>query len=821
MYYKNIKVNKFIVLLSLFVSLSFGESYSQEMVKLQTESNSPFVRNKRIYHKKWIDFNKNGKKDTYEDPSRSIDERMDNLISLMTLEEKTCQLANCYGYGIVWETPLPTKEWKNKIWKDGLGLSCAHLEGNAGNWDNPKKEASKYVWPASTRAKTINETQRFFVEQTRLGIPVLFATEGIKGVIAPQSTCFGVPLNVGSTWNLDLIRQVGELVGEETKALGYRNLWYPILDVPHDQRWGRFEEGSSEDPTMAAKIGVELVKGVQSKGIVCTSKHFGPYGFTRGGREGHARVDARATPREIEEVSFKTWRDAIQKAGLVSCMISYPDYDGIPLHSHPWLQNKLMDEWGMKGFLITDAAGIEHNFDKFNVAKDFKKSVEQCLNAGISVWLEFAAPDEFIRVTRELVKEGRVSEDVLNERLKSVLYTKFWSGLFDNPYLETPSQSDEIVNSDMHKAIELQVARESVILLKNDEQTLPLDLNKIGRIAVVGPVADDKSVTLKQYGPYAAEVITVLDGIKEMAGSKVEVTYAKGCSVTDKNWPKSELYSFSLSTKEQKRFDEAQSIAEDADVVVAVLGDNGRTSGESRSRTSLDLPGRQKELIQMLHRTGKPVIVVLLAGRPASINWINESIPSVLMSFLPGTSGGQAIAEAIFGELNPGGKLNCSFPKSAGALPMYFPYKKMWNDEGINWSAGNNGFLYPFGYGLSYTQFEYSALKVESSSIQKGDKVKISFTVKNTGDRTGDEIPQLYLHDVLGSVTTWEKRLCDFQRLTLEAGESREITLFIQPEDMEILDLNMKWAIEPGEFKVMVGSSSEDIRLQSEFEILK
>jgi beta-glucosidase len=784
---------------------------------------APEIRKDTIgmYHESWIDFNKNGKKDTYEDPTKTIDERMDNLISLMTVEEKSNQLANCYGYGIIWNTPVPDESWEKEIWKDGLGLSCAHLEGNAGNWNNPDDIASKYVWPASSRAETNNKTQKFFVENTRLGIPVLLATEGIKGVIAPKTTCFGVPLNVGSTWDLNLIHKVGTIVGKETYALGYRNLWYPILDVPRDQRWGRFEEGSSESPYMASKIGVELIKGVQSQKVVCTSKHFGPYGYIRGGREGHARIDPRVTPREIEEVSDKTWRDAIKKAGLISCMISYPDYDGVPMHSHPWLKEKLVENWGMKGFMITDAAGIEHNYDKFNVAKDFKESVEQCVNAGISVWLDFRNPKEFIVALRDLVKEGEISEYTLNERVKSVLYAKFWSGLFDNPYLDKTEESDKIVNSNEHQKIELETARKSVILLKNDNNILPLDRRKISKIAVIGPVADDKTVTLKQYGPYAAEVVTVFEGIKNLVGDNIEVNYEKGCSVTGKNWPQIELYKTPLSKMESKRMDKAKTLAEESDVIVAVLGDNGSTSGESRSRSDLDLPGRQEELIRMLKAMGKPVIVVILAGRPMSINWINDHIDGVLLSFLPGTSGGQAIAESIFGDLNPGAKLNCSFPKTVGSLPMYFPYKNMWDNEGISWSSGNNGFLYHFGHGLSYTSFKYDNLKLNKQNIKQGEPIQVSFKITNTGDVKGDEIPQLYIHDVLGTVSTWEKRMCGFERITLSPGESEIVNMTIYPEDMEILDKDMNWMVEPGDFEIMVGASSNDIRLNGKYRVVK
>ncbi|GLH72639.1 beta-glucosidase [Geothrix limicola] len=776
-----------------------------------TQSQAAFPKRPGIYRKGWIDLNKNGVKDPYEDPSLPVEARIRDLLSRMSLEEKTCQLASVYGFAIVMKTPFPEASWRDEVWKDGIGQVVQHLQGRG---------ETDLGWPASNRARNGNELQRFFIEHTRLGIPALMGAEGIKGVEAKASTCFPVPLALGATWNPELVQRAAEVMGREAHLLGLGTLWCPILDVARDARWGRFEESLSEDPWLASRLGVAMVRGIQSQGVLATAKHFGPYGYVKGGREGDARTDPRVTPREMEEISFATWKAAIREGGLMNAMVCYADYDGVPLHaSEELLQGRLRRDWGLKGYLISDADGMERLATIHGTAQDAKDAYRQCVNAGMDLWLSFEHPKVYVEALRDLVKTGKISRDTLDRRVAEVLYPKFASGLFDHPYTPEDPAADAVVGGAAHRAVELEVERQSLVLLKNENHTLPLDRKRLKSLAVIGPVADDAGVALKRYGPYGTAVTTILQGLREVAGPGLAVKHAKGCALVPKGWPENERYAQPLSPGERQGIDEAVALGRQCDAIVVAVGDSGwTTSGESRSRTSLDLAGRQEDLVRALQATGKPVIVVLCAGRPTTINWIQDHVPAILLAHQPGASGGQAIAEALFGDLNPGGKLNATYPRSVGQLPLAFPTKPNGNDERLgNWSAGLVGPLYPFGYGLSYTSFQYEGLQVEPLNDPNGSLVRVSFEVRNAGACAGDEVVQLYTRQLLASVTTYEKRLGGFQRVHLQPGERRRVTLDLTRENLEILDRRMHWAVEAGDYKVMVGASSEYIRLEGRF----
>lgn len=772
-----------------------------------------------MYHKGWIDFNKNGIKDIYEDPAATLDARIENLLQQMTLEEKNCQMVTLYGYKRVLKDALPTPEWKQMLWKDGIGAIDEHLNGFQ-QWGLPPSD-NENVWPASRHAWALNEIQRFFVEDTRLGIPVDFTNEGIRGVESYKATNFPTQLGLGHTWNRELIRQVGLITGREARMLGYTNVYAPILDVGRDQRWGRYEEVYGESPYLVAELGIEMVRGLQhNHQVAATAKHFAAYSNNKGAREGMARVDPQMPPREVENIHIYPFKRVIREAGLLGVMSSYNDYDGIPIQgSYYWLTTRLRKEMGFRGYVVSDSDAVEYLYTKHNTAKDMKEAVRQSVEAGLNVRCTFRSPDSFVLPLRELVKEGGLSEEVINDRVRDILRVKFLIGLFDAPYQTDLAGADDEVEKEANEAVALQASRESIVLLKNTDNTLPLNIDKIKKIAVCGPNADEEGYALTHYGPLAVEVTTVLEGIREKAQGKAEVLYTKGCNLVDAHWPESEIMEYPLTPDEQTEIDRAAANARQADVAVVVLGGGQRTCGENKSRTSLELPGHQLKLLQAVQATGKPVILILINGRPLSVNWADKFVPAILEAWYPGSKGGTAVADILFGDYNPGGKLTVTFPKTVGQIPFNFPYKPASQiDGGKNPGPdGNmsriNGALYPFGYGLSYTTFEYSDLEITPKVITPNQKATVRLKVTNTGKRAGDEVVQLYTRDILSSVTTYEKNLAGFERIHLKPGESKEIVFTLDRKHLELLNADMKWTVEPGEFAIMAGASSEDIRL--------
>ena len=778
-----------------------------------------------MYHKGWIDFNKNGIKDVYEDPSAPVEARIENLLGQMTLEEKTCQMVTLYGYKRVLKDDLPTAEWKQSLWKDGIGAIDEHLNGFQ-QWGLPPSD-NPYVWPASRHAWALNEVQRFFVEETRLGIPTDFTNEGIRGIESFRATNFPTQLGLGHTWNRKLIHQVGLITGREARMLGYTNVYAPILDVGRDQRWGRYEEVYGESPYLVAELGIEMVRGLQhNHQVTSTGKHFVAYSNNKGAREGMARVDPQMSPREVENVHVYPFRRVIQEAGMLGIMSSYNDYDGFPIQgSYYWLTTRLRGEMGFRGYVVSDSDAVEYLYTKHGTAKDMKEAVRQSVEAGLNVRCTFRSPESFVYPLRELVKEGGLSEELINDRVRDILRVKFLVGLFDSPYQTDLAGADKEVEKAENEAIALQASRESIVLLKNESELLPLDINQIKRIAVCGPNADEEGYALTHYGPLAVDVTTVLEGIQAKVEGRAEVVYTKGCELVDAHWPESELIDYPLTAEEQAEIDRAVKNARQSDVAVVVLGGGQRTCGENKSRSSLDLPGRQLQLLQAVQATGKPVVLILINGRPLSINWADKFVPAILEAWYPGSKGGTALADILFGDYNPGGKLTVTFPKSVGQIPFNFPCKPSSQvDGGQNMGLdGNmtrvNGALYPFGYGLSYTTFEYSDLEISPKVITPNERVQVSLKVTNTGKRAGDEVVQLYTRDVISSVTTYEKNLAGFERIHLRPGETQTVTFTLDRKHFELLNADMKWVVEPGEFSIMAGASSEDIRLSGMLQV--
>jgi beta-glucosidase len=768
---------------------------------------------KAIYHSGWLDLNKNGRMDVYENPKVDVEKRISDLLSQMNLDEKTCQTATLYGFNRVLKDELPTPDWRNQIWKDGIANIDEHLNGwAAGSKSVYATDIEKHVW-------AMNEVQRFFIEDTRLGIPVDFTNEGLRGVAFQVATSFPSQSGLGHTWDTELVREVGRITAREARALGYTNVYAPTLDVARDQRWGRVEDTYGEDPYLSSRLGVEMVKGLQENYTVAsTGKHFAVYSVGKGAREGQARTDPQVSPREVENILLPPFIAAIQEAGLLGVMSSYNDYDSVPVTgSNYWLTQRLRKEFGFKGYVVSDSAAVEFLYNKHAVAADMKDAVRQSILAGLNVKTNFTRPEDFILPLRELVKEGKVPMQILDDRVRDVLRVKFTIGLFDHPYIEDANRTKAIVNSAEHQVVALRAARESLVLLKNDNNILPLS-KQIKSVAVIGPNADDQSLIQYRYGPSAVPGVTVREGIQKLLGGSVKVNYAKGCDVVDARWPESEVLPEPLTKEEQSQIAEAVEAARISEVAVVVLGDSAKTVGESASRTSLDLPGRQLELVQAVYATGKPVVVVLVNGRPISINWVHKYVPGIIEAWFPGAQGGTAIAEVLFGDYNPSGKLTMTFPKTVGQIPFNFPTKPnaQWEGE----KSRVNGALYYFGHGLSYTSFTYSNLKINPTRQKADGLVNVTLDVKNRGSREGVEIVQLYTRDLVSSVTTYEKNLRGFARVILQPGETKTVTFTLKPPDLSLWDRNMKFVVEPGIFRLMVGASSEDIRLSGEFEIL-
>lgn len=777
-----------------------------------------------IYHIGWIDFNKNGKMDLFEDPNQPIEKRVADLLSQMTLDEKTCQTATLYGYGRVLKDQLPTAEWKNEIWKDGIANIDEHLNGVK---SHTVFISDKYTYPPSNHAEAINTVQKWFVEETRLGIPVDFSNEGIHGLAHDRATSLPSPIAIGSTWNKGLVYKAGIIVGREAKILGYTNVYTPILDVSRDQRWGRVVETYGEDPFLIAELGINMVKGVQSQGVASTIKHFAVYGVPKGGRDGNTRTDAHVAPREMLQMHLYPFRRVIQEAHPMGVMSSYNDWDGEPITgSYYFLMELLRQQFGFTGYVVSDSEAVEFLYSKHRVVDTYKEAVRQAFEAGLNVRTNFSEPKTFILPLRELINEGKVSMKTLDERVADVLRVKFQLGLFDAPYVKDPKKANKILDSKNTNDFVLDMARQSIVLLKNENRTLPLDLKKIRNILVTGPLANETSFIISRYGPSYLDMISVLEGVKKYVGSAANVNYAKGCNVTDATWPESEIFPTELTVEEKAQIDSAVLKAKQSDVIIAVMGEDKGMVGETKSRTCLDLPSRQEKLVQALQATGIPVIVVLVNGHPLTINWINRYVNSLLETWFSNAKFGQAVAETLFGDNNPGGKLTMTFPKTVGQIEFNFPYKPSSQADQPKSDANGfgysqiNGALYPFGYGLSYTTFAFSNLQVSPEKQNNQGEIRVSVDVKNTGTRKGDEVVQLYLKDLVSSVITYDYQLRGFERVSLRPDEAKTVRFTLKPDDLALLDKNMKWIVEPGKFEVMIGNSSVNIKLKKEFEIV-
>ncbi len=789
----------------------------------------PFAPLPEIYHDGWIDLNKNGKMDVYENPAAELDARIKDLIGQMTPEEKAVQLLTLYAYPSACKDKFPTLDWKKRVWKDGI----ANIDQAGDAFANGVKEYNK---TPELNARYLNCLQRFFVEQTRLGIPADMTNEGIRGANVLHGTSFPSPHAQGMTWDPALAYQIGHVMGMESKAVGYTNVYGPILDVARDQRWGRWEGTIAEDPFLVAEIGKQIAKGIQDTEIAASPKHFVGYGENKGARGWDSRTDPHITAQTFEAIHMYPFQRVFSEISPLGVMCAYNDVNGVPVGSSvELLKKRLREEFGFRGYVVSDSGTVERLANSMRIAKDLKEAHALRIHAGLNVWTNFAQPDKPAHWIVEAIQDGSLSMSDVDSAVADVLRVKFLIGLFDKPYVKTPAAANAIVGNQKFQDIALQAARECLVLLKNDHQTLPLNAAKLKRIAVIGPNADSKACMPVHYGPREFKSVTVLQGIRAfLAGSGVDVAYAKGCDHTNPGWPDSELIPEPLSKTERSGIEAAVKCANESDVAIVVLGDSGRTSGESRTRNCLNLPGRQEDLLKAVFATGKPTILVLLHGRPPAINWAEKYIPAILSAGFPGGHGGTAIAEALFGAYNPGGKTNGTWLRSAGQIPYNFPAKPRSNEEpNARGRSHYNGALWPFGFGLSYTTFSIGRPAAEplqeetevpsgtffgrlfGSTVHETKQTgwRVTVPVTNTGSRAGDEVVQLYIAYAQTPRVSWfDQMLRGFKRVHLKPGETQTVTFNLSMDDLKIALDDQSWVLPQMPFEIRIGVSSQHIR---------
>ncbi|MEM4918382.1 MAG: glycoside hydrolase family 3 N-terminal domain-containing protein [Thermofilaceae archaeon] len=718
-----------------------------------------------------------------------ISKAVEHLLSRMTLEEKVAQLLSVPVEELV-EGRSFSREKARRLLSNGIG-QITRVSG------------SRLGFSPKEAARLVNEVQRFLVEETRLGIPAIVHEESLAGLMAPTATCFPQAIALAATWDPELVQRVAEEIRRQALAVGCRHVLAPVLDLSWDPRWGRTEETYGEDPYLAAAIGVAYVKGVQGDlwdGVLATGKHFAGHGFPEGGRN---TAPVRVGEREFREAVLYPFEAAVKEAGLAAIMPAYHEIDGVPCHANSWLLRRILrDEWGFEGIVVSDYFAVRQLQTYHKVAGDDLEAAIKALEAGVDI--ELPHPDCYRRLI-DAVREGLVSEKRVDEAAARVLRVKALLGLFENPYVDESSVPDVLDNPEARK-LAREAARKSVVLLEN-RGILPL---KARRIAVVGPCADDPLCMLGDYH-YAAhlgldapavEVVTVLEGIKRLAPSGTEIYYARGCGIL---------------TEDRSGFREAIEAAEKAEAIVAVLGERSGgfwlgkpelCSGEGLDRCELGLPGVQSELLGELLELGKPVVVVLVSGRPlAPPRKLLASIGALLEAWHPGEEGGTAVAEVLFGYANPGGRLPISVPACAGQIPVFYRRKPSSFNRYVEADAKP---LYPFGYGLSYTRFEYRDLVVEPGEIGLEGSIRVSVTVENVGDMEGDEVVQLYASRPTASVARPVKELKGFRRVTLKPGQRVRVTFSLPLELLAYYDPSMRLVVEKGVYTLSVSRHAED-----------
>lgn len=714
-----------------------------------------------------------------------ISARVDSVLSLMTLEEKIGQL-NQLSYGIGWGPTIKISvddEYKQLI-----------REGKIGAFLN------------AIGAEFTYELQKIAVEESRLKIPLIFGLDVIHGF----KTTFPVPLGEAATWQPEIVEMSAHYQAIEAASAGIHWTFSPMVDIARDPRWGRIMEGAGEDPYLGSLMAAAHVRGYQGNlsdlNIIACVKHYAGYGGAEGGRD-YNTVDI--SERTFRDVYLPPYKAGVE-AGAQTLMASFNEIGGIPSSGSKYLLNDILrDEWGFKGFVVSDwnsiGEMINHGF-----ASDLKQAGEISLNAGLDMDMESRS---YITHLKQLVDDGKVDESTIDESVKRILRIKFMLGLFDHPYAYCDKEREQknIMTNDI-KLASLEVAKRSFVLLKNEKNILPLKKD-YKKIAVIGPLANNSEDPIGGWGGLGdtADVTTVLEGFKNYVDGSSQILYSKGCNIDD---------------QDKSGFKDAVTKAKKSDVIILCLGEDRDMSGEACSRSSLDLPGVQEELAKELFKTGKPIIAVLMNGRPMSINWLNENANAILETWFAGTMAGDAIAKVLFGDYNPGGKLPATFPRTVGQVPIYYNHKNTGRpgDKENHYTSQYLDLpltpLYPFGYGLSYTTFEYSSLNLSTNKITEDDSIVVSVKVKNTGKYEGEEVVQMYIQDLVGSVTRPVKELKGFKKIMLKRGEEKTVNFTIHEKDLRFTAADMKFKSEPGLFKVFVGTNSVELK-ESQFELVE
>lgn len=747
----------------------------------------------------------------YKNPQLSIEERVADLLNRMTIEEKVAQMLCVWGEknAVLFDDDgnLHLEDFGSRV-KDGIG-QIGRLSDTHGG-----------LGPVEM-AELANTLQKFFIEETRLGIPVVFHEECLHGLAAKEATSYPQPIGLASTFDPPLLEEIYTAIAQDARLRGAHQALTPVLDVAREPRWGRVEETFGEDPYLVAQLGIAVIRGFQGDGtlkgkkrIIATLKHFAAHGQPESGSNcGPVNVSERL----LRDTFLYPFREVIHKAGAMSVMASYNEIDGVPSHANKWLlRDVLREEWGFEGYVVSDYYAVTELNEKketqsHSVAADKREAARLAAEAGVNIEL----PDtDCYPYLAELVTEGKLSESVLDELVGSLLSYKFRLGLFENPYVD-PQEIQNEAKLKQDRKIALTAAHETVTLLKNQGGLLPIDPAKLGSVAVIGPNANRR--VIGGYSGVPKYYTTVLDGIKEKAGDRMEVLYSEGCKITVGGSWNEDVVVLPDPEENRRLIAEAVETASKADVVVLAIGDTEQTSREAWSKThlgdraDLDIPGMQNDLVKAVLETGKPVVALLFNGRPTSMNYVNSHVPAVLECWYLGQETGTAVADVLFGDYNPDGRLPISIPRSVGHLPCYYNYKP---SDRRGYLFDDITPLYPFGYGLSYTSFSLDNVRLEKSSIATDSSTRVLVDVKNTGKRAGKAVVQMYIRDVVSSVTRPIKELRGFSKISLEPGETKTVALMISPEHLRFTNIDMKYIVEPGDFEIMVGSSSRDEDLQ-------
>jgi beta-glucosidase len=733
----------------------------------------------------------------YLDSSQPIETRIADLLARMTLTEKCAQLIG----------PLGLDEGDGQLSLDFVRQHFKSGISYVGTHHRQRKTRQTVVY--------LNAIQKFLREETRLGIPALGVGEGLHGYMAHEATSFPQAIGLASAWDTDLHERVFSVVAREMRARGAQYVLSPVLDLARDPRWGRTEETYGEDPYLVSRLGVAAVRGLQgerftgdSEHVLATAKHFAAHGQPEAGTN---CGPANYAERILREELFASFEAVVREGRIGAVMASYNEINGVPSHVNSWLLNDVLrNEWGFNGFVISDGWGVDDLYRLHFVAADESDAAEKAFSSGVDVEL-----GRCFRHLEQSVNADKISEEALDAAVSKILRLKFQLGLFENPFVDE-ERAVSLTNSAEHKALALEAAHKSIILLKNDDGLLPLDKTKLHSLAVIGPNA--APIRLGGYSGNPGCCVSILEGIRQKVGKHIEVLYAEGCGITQSTnqagqmWFDDEVL-LPDPANDARLIAEAVDTAKKADIALLVLGDNEQTCREGWStahlgdRDTLDLSGKQEELLRAVHATGKPVILLLIQGRPASINFAAEHIQAILEGWYLGQAAGTAVADVLFGDVNPGGKLPITFPRSVGQLPANY-YHKPSARRGYLFSSAEP--LFPFGHGLSYTIFTYSNLRLSPETMTANETAILSVDVTNAGERAGDEVVQFYVHDLLSErITRPVKLLKGFQRITLQPGETHTVNFHVGREQLQFLDESMRQTVEPGQFELMVGSSSQ------------